>query len=92
MQRTFLNGPSHATFSLIFGLYKQIKTFLRQMYVNKCPSSSCCWDSNSQPFIYNSHPLTTKPALPTNDATYTRECTKAGKARLFHQEVTYKHL
>ena len=42
-------------FAFIFGHFKQ---FLQQINVKKCPSSIWCRDSNSQPFDYESPPLT----------------------------------
>ena len=32
-------------------------------YVKKCPSSMCCWDSNTQPSEHESLPITTCPGL-----------------------------
>ena len=39
------NGPTPASFSFIFGLFKQTSLqFLQQIYVEKCPSSIRCRD------------------------------------------------
>ena len=54
-----------ASFSFIFGLFKQtLLQFLQQIKCEKCPSSIQCRDSNSQPTDYQSPPLTTRPGLP----------------------------
>ena len=45
----FLNGPAPASFSFIFGLFKQTIQFLQQIYVKKYPSSIRCRDLNPQP-------------------------------------------
>ena len=59
--KTFLNGPSLASFWFIFGLFfKQTIQFLQQINVIKCPSSIQCLDSNSQPSDYESPRLTTR--------------------------------
>ena len=58
------NGPNPASFSLIFGLFKQTLQFLQQIYVKKCPSSIWCWDSNPWPSECESIPITTTPGLP----------------------------
>ena len=63
-RRIFLNGPTPASFSFIFGLFKQTLQFLQQKYVKKCPSSKRCRDSNPQPLEFESLPITTKPGLP----------------------------
>ena len=58
------NGPSLASFSFIFGLFKQTIQILQQINVKKCPSSIWCQDSNSQPSDYKSPPLITRPVFP----------------------------
>ena len=60
----FFNGPIPASFSFIFGFFKQTLQFLQQIYVNKCPSSIQCWDANPQPLERESLPITTGPGLP----------------------------
>ena len=58
------NGPTPASFSFIFGLFKQISLhFLQQIYVKKCPSSIWYQDSNPQPSECVSLPITTRPGL-----------------------------
>ena len=49
--------------SFIFGLFKQTLQFYNNV-CEKCPSSIRYRDSNSQPFDYESPPLTTRPGLP----------------------------
>ena len=52
-------GPIPASFSFIFGLFKQTIQFLQQINVKKsCPSSIRCWDSNSWPSEHESPPIT----------------------------------
>ena len=73
-QRCWVPLPAPSTFlkkwanpSLIFVyfcLFKQTLKFLQQINVKKCPSSIRHWDSNSQPSINESLPLTTRPGLP----------------------------
>ena len=60
----FLNGPTTASFSFIFGLFKQTIQFLQQINVKKCPSSIQRQDSNPQPFKHELSPITTRPGLP----------------------------
>ena len=60
----FLNGPAPASFTFIFGLFKQTLQFLQQIYVKKCPSSIRCQDSNPRPLARESLPITTRPGLP----------------------------
>ena len=60
----FFNGPTPASFSFIFGLFKQTLQFLQQLYVKKCPSSLRCQDLNSRPSERESLPITTRPGLP----------------------------
>ena len=63
----FKNGPTPASFSLIFGLFKQTSLqFLQQIYVKKCPSSIWCRDSNPQPSERESLPITTRPGFTPN--------------------------
>ena len=59
------NGPTPASFSFIFGLFKQTSLqFLQQIYVEKCPSSIWCRDLNPRPSERESLPFTTRPGLP----------------------------
>ena len=59
------NGPTLASFSFIFGLFKQTSLqFLQQIYEKKCPSSIRCRDSNPQHSVCESAPITTRPGLP----------------------------
>ena len=60
----FLNGPTPASFSFIFGLFKQTIQFLQQINVKKCPSSVQYRDLNPQPLGCESPPITTRPGLP----------------------------
>ena len=54
-----------ASFSFIFGLFKQTSLqFLHQIYVKKCPSSIRYRDSNLRPSERESLPITTRPGLP----------------------------
>ena len=49
-----------------FRLFSSFQTninFLQQINVKKCPSSILCWDSNPQPLVHESPPLTTRPGL-----------------------------
>ena len=55
---TFKNGPIPASFSFIFGLFKQAIQFLQQIYVKKCPSSIQCRDLNPQPSERETLPIT----------------------------------
>ena len=47
----------------LFSSFQTNITILQQIYVKKCPSSKCCWDSNPQPSEYESPPVTTRPGL-----------------------------
>ena len=60
----FLNGPTTASFSFIFGLFKQTIQFLQQIYVNKCPSNIRYQESIPRPTERESLPITTRPGLP----------------------------
>ena len=65
VERALKNGPTPASFSFIFGLFKQTSLqFLQQIYVKKCPSSMQCQDSNPRPSDCESLPITTRPGLP----------------------------
>ena len=58
--QSFFNGPFPASSSFIF-------VFSNKHYnVKKCPSSIRWWDSNTQPSVHESPPITTKPGLPPN--------------------------
>ena len=63
----FLNGSTPASFSFIFGLFKQTILFLQQINVKKCqnvhPVGIRRWDSNPRPFEFESSPITTRPGL-----------------------------
>ena len=51
----------------LFHLFLSFQTtlqFLQQIYVNKCPPSKWCRDSNSRPLECESPPTTTRPGLP----------------------------
>ena len=54
--KVFSYVPSSASFSFIFGLFKQPIHFLQQSNVKKCPYSIRCQDSNSQPPDQGSRP------------------------------------
>ena len=60
----YKNGPTPASFSFIFSLFKQTLQFLQQIYVKKCPSSIRCRDSNPRPLEHEFLPKTTRPGLP----------------------------
>ena len=62
----FLNGPTLASFSFIFGIFKQTIQFLQQIIVKKCPSSIRRRDSNPQPLKSELSPITTRPGRPPN--------------------------
>ena len=58
------NGPTPASFSFVFGLFKQtLLQFLQKIYVKKCPSSIRYQDSNPRPSECESLPITTRPGL-----------------------------
>ena len=57
----FLNGPSPASFSFIFGLFKQTTLFLHQIYVKKCHVHPIIWPQDSNPC--ESLPITIRPGL-----------------------------
>ena len=57
----FLIGPTPASFSFIFGLFKQILQIFTTIICKKCPSSILCQDSNPQPLEHESPPITTRP-------------------------------
>ena len=58
------NGPTSASFSFIFGLFKQTIEFLQQINVKKCIQYMTHRDSNPRPLEHESSPLTTTPVLP----------------------------
>ena len=61
----FLNGPSSAYFSFIFGPFQtNINTILQQINLKKCPSSIRHRDLNPRPSECESPPITTRPGLP----------------------------
>ena len=54
------NGPTPASFSFIFGIFKQTKIFtINQCEKMSCPSSIRRWDSNPGPLERESPPITT---------------------------------
>ena len=55
------NGPTPASFSFIFGLFKQTIQFLQQINAKKCPNVHPV--SNPRPYVYESSPITTRPGL-----------------------------
>ena len=58
-------GQSRHLLPFIFGLFKQTSLqFLQQIYVQKCPFSIWCLDSNSLCSEHESPPITTRPGLP----------------------------
>ena len=58
--------PTPASFSFIFGLFKQISLqFLQLINVKKYPSSIQCWDSNPRPSEHGPPPIPTRPGIPT---------------------------
>ena len=62
--RLFLNGPCTASYSFIFGLFKQIIQFLQLINVKKFPFSIWRWYSNPHPLAHELSPITTTPGLP----------------------------
>ena len=64
IKKSFLNGPSSASFHL-FSIFsnKQCKFYYKLMW-KWCPTSIRRRDSNSQPSVYESPPLTTRPGFP----------------------------
>ena len=62
------NGPIPASFSFIFGLFKQTIQFFTTNQCEKmsCPSSIRHRDSNPRPSERESPPITTRPGLPPN--------------------------
>ena len=59
----YKNGPSPASSSFIFCLFKQTIHFLQRNKCEKCPSSIWSWDSIPQPLEHESSPITTRPGL-----------------------------
>ena len=57
------NGPTRASFSF-FSSFQTNITILTTNKCEKCPSRIRHQDSNSQPFDYETPPLTTRPGLP----------------------------
>ena len=55
------NRPTSASFSFIFGPFKQTLQFLQQINSNKCSSSIQCRDSNPRPFNHELSPIITRP-------------------------------
>ena len=53
------NGPTPASFSFIFGLFKQTLQFLQQINVKNIRR-----ESNPQPLLCESLHITTRPGLP----------------------------
>ena len=60
---TFLKGHPRPLFVYFWSFIKQTLQILQQINVTKCPSTTCCWDSNSQPSECESPPITTRPGL-----------------------------
>ena len=63
---SFLNGPSPASSSFIFGLCQTNNTICTTNHCEKmsCPSSIWRQDLNPQPLERESPPITTRPGLP----------------------------
>ena len=58
-------GQSRHLLPFIFGLFKQTSLqFVQKIYVQKCPFSIRCLDSNSQRSEHESPPITTRLGLP----------------------------
>ena len=58
------NGPTPASFLLIFDLFKQTSLqYLEQQKCKNCPSSIRCRDLNPQPPEHEPLPITTRPGL-----------------------------
>ena len=70
--KSFFKWPTLASFSFIFGLFKQ--TSITIFTTNQCEKMSCtsrirCQASNPQPLEHESLPITTKPGLsPTTES------------------------
>ena len=59
------NRPTPASFSIIFGRFKQtIQFYNKSMWKMSCPSRIWCRDSNPWPLEHESPPITTRPGLP----------------------------
>ena len=56
----FFNGPTSASFSFIFGLFKQYNFYNKSMWI-KCPSNIRRRDSNPLPLETEPSPITTRP-------------------------------
>ena len=61
---SYKNWPAPASYSFIFGLFKQTIQFLQQIFMKKCPSSIRCRDSNPRPLESESLPISTRQGLP----------------------------
>ena len=62
-QIVFLNGPSSASFSFCYRLFKQPLQFLQQIYVKKSIQYT---PLGFKPLEHESPPLTTRAVLPPN--------------------------
>ena len=61
------NGPTSASFSFIFDLFKRTLQFLQQINAKKCPSSIWRRDSNPRPLEHKLSPITTRSGLPPSE-------------------------
>ena len=74
------NGPSQPLFRSFSSFQTNITIFTTN--VEKCTSSIQCRDLNSQPFEYESPPITTRTGLPPNNYCLSREYSPQGEGIL----------
>ena len=70
----FLNGPTLASFSFIFGLFQSNNTFFTTNKCEKCPSSIRRQDTNPRPLEHAWSPITTRPGLPVLNLCLVKYC------------------
>ena len=63
LPKIFFNEPTPASFSFIFGLFKQTIQLFTTNQCEKCPTSIWRQDSNPRPLEHESSPITTRPGL-----------------------------
>ena len=63
------NGPTTASFSFIFSLFKQTIQFLQQINLKKCSNVHPVYGAGIQTFDLSVElsPITTRPGLPPNN-------------------------
>ena len=67
----FKMGQPRPLFHLFSVFSNKHYKFLQQIYVKKCPSSKWYRDSNPQPSVRESPPITTRPGLPPSSPAFT---------------------